>query len=61
MKKNCNTAITILIYGSDEWIRRAASGKMSTGHFSNPPFRIHIKFLQNEKELQYYNYNSNLW
>ena len=51
MKKNCNITITILIYGSDEWIRRAASGKMSTGHFSNPPFRIHLKFLQNEKEL----------
>ena len=38
----------MLFFGGKRWIRQAASGKPSTGRFSNPPFRIHF-FMRNKK------------
>ena len=42
-KKTALTIIQCCLYGAPGGIRRAASGKQSTGLFSNLPFRIPIK------------------
>ena len=40
---------TATFYGGPKGIRRAASGKPSTGRFSIPPFRIHKNAIKNKK------------
>ena len=48
------------IYGGPRGIRRAASGKPSTGRFSNPPFRIHF-FMRNKKSNILFRILLNSW
>ena len=45
----------MLFFGGKRWIRQAASGKPSTGRFSNPPFRIHF-FMRNKKVIFFSEY-----
>ena len=41
----------IASFGGTRGIRRAASGKPSTGRFSIPPFRIHKNTIKNKKTV----------
>ena len=49
-----------LILGGQGWIRQAASGKPSTGRFSDPPFRIHF-FMINKKSNILFRILLNFW
>mgnify|MGYP006920808208 FL=1 len=49
-----------LILGGQRWIRQAASGKPSTGRFSDPPFRIHF-FMINKKSNILFRILLNFW
>ena len=45
----------MLFFGGQRWICQAASGKPSTGRFSDPPFRIHF-FMRNKKVIFFSEY-----
>ena len=45
----------IASFGGTRGIRRAASGKPSTGRFSNPPFRIPLIYEKQKKQYPFQN------
>lgn len=45
----------LLFFGGTRGIRRAASGKPSTGRFSNPPFRIPLIYEKQKKQYPFQN------
>jgi len=50
----------MLFFGGQRWICQAASGKPSTGRFSDPPFRIHF-FMRNKKVIFLFRILLNFW
>lgn len=48
------------VFCGQRWIRQAASGKPSTGRFSDPPFRIHF-FMINKKSNILFRILLNFW
>ena len=50
----------MLFFGGQRWICQAASGKPSTGRFSDPPFRIHF-FMRNKKSNILFRILLNSW
>ena len=50
----------MLFFCGQRWIRQAASGKPSTGRFSDPPFRIHF-FMRNKKSNILFRILLNSW